>query len=90
MFKGNDNKVIFDDKPEDDPRRRKPDISVAKNQLNWEPKYSLKEGLEKTISYFQNELRRISYLENYHNNNLYFSAEEIEQLNEYGRIKTEF
>lgn len=41
---------------EDDPQRRKPDISRAKKVLNWEPKVVLKEGLEKTIKYFKKEL----------------------------------
>ena len=72
---------------QDDPRRRKPDISVAKQQLNWKPKYPLREGLEKTIAYFRNELERINYLENHHDNDLYFSAEEIEQFNQKNRIK---
>lgn len=39
--------------PQDDPVRRKPDISLAKKMLGWEPKVSLEEGLEKTISYFK-------------------------------------
>ncbi len=38
--------------PSDDPRRRKPDISVAKKELGWEPVVGLDEGLEKTIAYF--------------------------------------
>jgi UDP-glucuronate decarboxylase len=41
---------------EDDPQRRKPDISRAKKVLNWEPRVLLKDGLEKTIEYFRNEL----------------------------------
>ncbi len=40
----------------DDPERRRPDISKAKNLLNWEPKYSLADGLSKTIPYFQAKL----------------------------------
>lgn len=39
----------------DDPNRRKPDISLAEKELNWRPKYNLKEGLEKTIEYFKNK-----------------------------------
>jgi UDP-glucuronate decarboxylase len=38
--------------PEDDPTRRKPDITVAKSKLNWEPKVGLAEGLRKTIAYY--------------------------------------
>ena len=40
----------------DDPRRRKPDISVAKAFLGWVPKVPLQQGLEKSISYFKDEL----------------------------------
>ncbi|HSW96199.1 MAG TPA: UDP-glucuronic acid decarboxylase family protein [Candidatus Saccharimonadales bacterium] len=40
--------------PEDDPKQRKPDITIAKQLLNWEPKISLEEGLQKTIDYFKN------------------------------------
>jgi UDP-glucuronate decarboxylase len=42
--------------PEDDPRRRKPDISLAQRLLGWEPKVSLQEGLEATTAYFAEEL----------------------------------
>jgi UDP-glucuronate decarboxylase len=38
--------------PEDDPKRRQPDISKAKNLLNWKPKTSLQEGIQQTIRYF--------------------------------------
>ncbi|MBN2122159.1 SDR family oxidoreductase [Candidatus Micrarchaeota archaeon] len=39
--------------PGDDPKQRRPDISLAKEKLNWEPKVQLKEGLGKTLSYFR-------------------------------------
>ena len=45
-------KLIFLPLPEDDPTNRKPDITLAKNILNWEPKTDLKSGLIKTISFF--------------------------------------
>lgn len=45
-------KVIFTALPEDDPKVRKPDITLAKNKLSWEPKVSLEDGLAKTIDYF--------------------------------------
>ena len=45
--------IIFKDLPEDDPKRRNPDITLAKNELNWSPKYDLDEGLIKTIKYFK-------------------------------------
>jgi len=39
--------------PQDDPKQRKPDITLAKNELGWEPRVELEEGLDKTISYFK-------------------------------------
>jgi dTDP-glucose 4,6-dehydratase len=47
-------KIDFRPLPQDDPKQRKPDITRAKNILDWEPKVSRKEGLRKTIEYFQN------------------------------------
>ncbi|XP_059619001.1 UDP-glucuronic acid decarboxylase 1 [Phlebotomus argentipes] len=46
---------------EDDPQRRKPDITRAKKYLNWEPRVPLKLGLEKTIEYFRKELARTNH-----------------------------
>lgn len=46
-------KIIFKDLPSDDPMKRKPDISLAKRELDWEPKVMLEEGLKKTIEYFK-------------------------------------
>ncbi|XP_058825338.1 UDP-glucuronic acid decarboxylase 1 [Topomyia yanbarensis] len=46
---------------EDDPQRRKPDISRAKKYLNWEPRVPLKEGLDKTVEYFRKELARSNH-----------------------------
>lgn len=46
--------------PEDDPKQRKPDINLAKKTLNgWQPKVDLQSGLEKTIKYFETELKII-------------------------------
>ena len=42
--------------PEDDPRQRQPDISLAKARLGWEPRVALRDGLEKTIAYFEERL----------------------------------
>ena len=47
-------KIIHSDLPLDDPSQRKPDISLAKKILNWEPKIDLQNGLLETIKYFQN------------------------------------
>jgi len=46
-------KILFLDLPQDDPKQRKPDISLAKLVLNWEPSIELSEGVQKTINYFQ-------------------------------------
>ncbi|MBI4992503.1 MAG: SDR family oxidoreductase [Candidatus Harrisonbacteria bacterium] len=53
---GSSSKIIRKSLPEDDPRRRQPDISLAKARLGWEPKISLEDGLQKTISWFQDHL----------------------------------
>lgn len=45
-------KITFKPLPKDDPLQRKPDITLAKDQLNWIPKVQLEEGLLKTIEYF--------------------------------------
>ena len=47
-------KIIFNDLPQDDPKRRNPDISLANTKLNWNPKYDLEQGLLNTIKYFKN------------------------------------
>ena len=46
-------KIVYKPLPSDDPKRRKPDITLAKALLGWEPKVPLKEGLAKTIEYFK-------------------------------------
>ena len=46
-------KIVFNELPEDDPMKRRPDISLAKANLGWEPKIKLKDGLERTIQYFR-------------------------------------
>lgn len=46
-------KYVYCDLPEDDPMQRKPDITKAEKLLNWKPKYSVKNGLNKTIKYFK-------------------------------------
>ncbi|WP_240452826.1 MULTISPECIES: UDP-glucuronic acid decarboxylase family protein [Sphingobacterium] len=48
--------IVFESLPEDDPKRRQPDISLAKRILSWTPEVSLKEGLVKSITYFKNIL----------------------------------
>jgi UDP-glucuronate decarboxylase len=46
-------KIIFTPKLQDDPRKRKPDITKAKEKLKWEPKVNVEEGLKRTIEYFK-------------------------------------
>ena len=53
---GSKSKVVFMPLPSDDPMQRKPDISKAREILDWEPKYPLEEGLVKTIQYFRETL----------------------------------
>ncbi|MCM1532184.1 MAG: SDR family oxidoreductase [Bacteroides sp.] len=53
---GSRSKIVYQPLPADDPSQRKPDITLAKAQLGWEPKIKLEEGLAKTIAYFENEL----------------------------------
>lgn len=55
---GTKSKIHFEPLPSDDPRQRQPDISMAKAILKWEPKTQLREGLTKTIAYFENVLRK--------------------------------
>ena len=50
---GSRSKISFRPLPSDDPKQRRPDISLAKRALDWEPKISLEEGLVKTIDYFK-------------------------------------
>ena len=50
---GSQSKLSFVDLPQDDPTQRRPDISLARRMLDWEPKIALAEGLEKTIAYFR-------------------------------------
>ncbi|MFH1728029.1 MAG: UDP-glucuronic acid decarboxylase family protein [Pseudomonadota bacterium] len=49
-------KIVYKELPLDDPKQRCPNISRAKNILNWEPTIELEKGLEATIAYFKNEL----------------------------------
>ena len=49
-------KIIYKELPKDDPMQRKPDITLAKKELSWEPKVNLEEGLKKTISYFKKRI----------------------------------
>jgi len=50
---GSKSKIVYEPLPADDPKQRRPDISLAKEKLKWVPTIALKEGLEKTIAYFK-------------------------------------
>jgi UDP-glucuronate decarboxylase len=54
---GSSSKMVNNPLPSDDPAQRQPDISLAREKLNWEPKVDLEEGLKKTIVYFEEKLR---------------------------------
>ena len=50
---GSKSKLVFENLPQDDPKRRKPDISLANRELSWSPAVGLEEGLLKTIDHFK-------------------------------------
>ena len=54
---GSKSKLVFQDLPEDDPKQRQPDISLAEEKLDWKPKTGLKDGLAKTITYFESIIK---------------------------------
>ena len=49
--------IVFETLPQDDPKQRKPDITLAKSFLGWEPRINLAEGIRLTSEYFAKELR---------------------------------
>jgi UDP-glucuronate decarboxylase len=55
---GSASQLTFMPLPQDDPKQRQPDISLAKRELDWEPKIQLREGLTKTIEYFDTLLKK--------------------------------
>ncbi len=50
---GSKSKIVFEPLPADDPKQRQPDITLAKKHLDWEPRIPLRDGLQKTIAWFQ-------------------------------------
>lgn len=54
---GTDSDIAFEELPKDDPQVRQPDISRAKEVLDWEPRYDRKEGLMKTLNYFREKVQ---------------------------------
>lgn len=57
---GSSSKIVYKDLPVDDPTQRKPDISLAKKELGWEPKVALDEGLERTIAFFKERIEKLA------------------------------
>lgn len=55
---GSKSKLEFRELPEDDPKQRRPDISLAKEKLGWEPTVDLEEGLKETIAFFRKQLEQ--------------------------------
>lgn len=55
---GSSSKLEYKDLPFDDPKRRRPDISLAEEKLDWKPRISLEDGLKRTIPYFDSLLRQ--------------------------------
>jgi len=53
---GTKSKLTFQPLPADDPRQRKPDISLAQRELGWNPTIDLEEGLKRTIAFFRKAL----------------------------------
>jgi dTDP-glucose 4,6-dehydratase len=51
-----DSEIIFEELPKDDPQVRQPDITRAKEVLNWEPRYNRREGLRKTLDFFKEKV----------------------------------
>ena len=58
---GSKSKLTFKPLPEDDPKQRCPDISLAKSKLGWEPQVKLEEGLVKTIEYFKGVIGSVGF-----------------------------
>jgi dTDP-glucose 4,6-dehydratase len=55
---GHRSEITYLPLPEDDPKTRKPDITVARRELRWEPRVPLRQGLERTLPYFESALER--------------------------------
>jgi UDP-glucuronate decarboxylase len=53
---GSSSQIVFHPLPEDDPKQRRPDISLASKVLQWEPGIQLEDGINRTIDYFRKQL----------------------------------
>jgi dTDP-glucose 4,6-dehydratase len=61
---GSKSSIAFEPLPEDDPQRRQPDITAAREKLGWEPRVNLESGLARTLPYFQSSLKNLTTLMN--------------------------
>ena len=61
---GSKSPITFEPLPEDDPQRRQPDITAAREKLGWEPTVSLESGLARTLPYFKSSLQNLPQLAN--------------------------
>ncbi|CAF1369287.1 unnamed protein product [Didymodactylos carnosus] len=68
---GANSTLVYKEACTDDPKQRRPDITLAKTILNWQPTVKLNEGLNKTIAYFRNEL----LVKRHSERNVYFPTE---------------
>ncbi|CAF0756020.1 unnamed protein product [Didymodactylos carnosus] len=68
---GSNSTLVFKEAVTDDPKQRRPDITLAKTLLNWQPTVKLNDGLNKTIAYFRNEL----LVKRHSERNVYFPTE---------------
>lgn len=57
---GSGSTITYEELPKDDPQVRQPDISRAKEVLDWSPRYNRREGLKQTLSYFEKEVARLN------------------------------
>ncbi|MEA3273363.1 MAG: UDP-glucuronic acid decarboxylase family protein [Patescibacteria group bacterium] len=51
-------KLVYEELPQDDPQQRKPDLTLARKNLHWEPKIKLEDGLVKTVAYFREKIKK--------------------------------
>lgn len=56
---GSKSELVYSDLPMDDPQQRRPDISLAQKTMGWTPQIKLRDGLERTVTYFQEQLPEI-------------------------------
>jgi UDP-glucuronate decarboxylase len=51
-------RIVYLPLPQDDPKQRKPDLQLARELINWRPDVSIKDGIQLTIKYFQNHIKK--------------------------------